>query len=328
MLHDIAAALGSTLVSSTVLTGGFSHETRLLTLTDGRVVARFGGADPAIEAAIMAVARAHVPVPEVLLVTPEVMVIEYVDGVVLSTVLDTMRDGGPTGAGDNVRDDGWERLLTAALDGGRDGVRALGAEVGRTVAEVAAVRFDRPGFFAGADLAVTAEPPWSGQLAAVAEECMAKVPADRLDTAIRRAWVRLCAAHAPALEAVDDHARLVHSDVNPKNILVTRAGGDWRVAALLDWEFSYAGCPYADAGNMARFAGDHPAGFLDGFRAGFADRQPAGLPLIEDWAYLGAVLDMFALSDLVTRPPGHAVADRAAARIRASVRTGTPEPRI
>ncbi|WP_229070932.1 phosphotransferase [Actinoplanes sp. DH11] len=324
---DIVAALGGKLVSSQVLAGGFSHRTTLLTLTDRRVVARFGGADPVIEAGVMAVAREHVPVPEVLLLVPgQAMVIEYVDGVPLSAVLD-----------------------------GGDGSAELGAEVGRCVARIAAVTFDRPGFFTGADLAVAAERPWSQQLAEMAGECMESVPAGRLDERTRRAWVRLCAEHAGVLTAVDGHARLVHADINPKNILVARAGAGWRVAAVLDWEFAYSGCPYGDAANMARFGARYPAGFLDAFRAGFAeglraaglpaDLRAAGLPadlrakglpadlraegLIvrqepADWAYVGRVLDMFALSDLVTRPPGHAVADEAAEQIRLWVRDGVP----
>ena len=154
---------------------------------------------------------------------------------------------------------------------------------------------------------------------------MAAVPADRLDTATRRAWVELCAAHAPALTGIDTHTRLVHADINPKNILVSRAGRGWRVDALLDWEFSYSGSPYADAGNMSRFGDDYPAGFLDGFRAGFAEGQPADLPPVDGWAYLGRVLDMFALSDLTTRPAGHAVADQAAERIRHWVGHGVPD---
>ncbi|GAA0813556.1 phosphotransferase [Spirilliplanes yamanashiensis] len=304
-LHDIAAALGTSVVTSSVLAGGFSHETCLLTLPGGRVVARFGGTDPAIEAGVMAAARPHVPVPEVLLVLPggdgrarHAMVVEYVDGTLLSDVL--------------------------AADPGRSAAGELGAEVGRVVAGIAAVTFDRPGFFAGGGLTVTPERPWSQQLAEAAEDCMAAVPGDRLDAATRRAWVRLCAAHAPALAAADGYSRLVHADVNPKNILVGRDGGRWRTAAVLDWEFSYSGCPYADAANMARFGGGYPAGFLDGFRAGFLERRPPGLPPAGDWAYVGRVLDMFALSDLVTRPAGHAVADQAAALIGDWVRDGVP----
>ena len=150
------------------------------------------------------------------------------------------------------------------------------------------------------------------------------VPQGRLDPSARRAWADLCAAHAPALAAIDGHAQLVHADANPKNILVTRVAGGWRVDAVLDWEFSFSGCPYADAANMTRFSGDYPAQFTDGFRSGFARHHPAGLPRAGDWAYLGHVLDMLALSDLVTRPPGHPVADQAARQIRRWIADGVP----
>jgi Ser/Thr protein kinase RdoA (MazF antagonist) len=294
----VASALGRRVVSSSTLAGGFSHETSLLTLDGGgHVVARLGGPDPAVEAAVMALGRRHAPVPEVLAVLPATahtrpaMVLAHVPGTPLSHVL---ADGGA-------------------------GMAALGAEVGRVVAGIGAATLDRPGFFAGADLAVTAVPPWSAQLPGFAEACMAKTPDERLDKATRLSWSDLCAAHAPALTRIDGEARLVHSDVNPKNILVSRSGGGWRVDAVLDWEFSYSGCPYGDAANMARFGADYPPDFLAAFLRAFGETAPDG-----DWLHLGRVLDMFALSDLVTRPPGNPVADQAAAVIRRWVADGVP----
>lgn len=299
--QGIAAALGGRVVGTVTLAGGFSHETCLLTLTGGRVVARLGGTDPAIEAAVMAAASRRVPVPRVLLTRPAgtvgerpVMVLEHVAGTPLSQVLDAASES----------------------------LGELGAEVGRVVAAIGAVTFERPGFFADAGLTVRPERPWSRQLPEVAEACMAATA--RLDPDTRRAWVRLCAAHAPALTGVDDHARLVHADVNPKNLLVSRTRGGWRVDAVLDWEFAYSGCPYGDAANMLRFGADYPRRFTDGFRTGFAENRPAGFPLDGDWRRVGHVLDMFALSDLVTRPAGHPVADQAAARIRHWVADGVP----
>jgi aminoglycoside phosphotransferase (APT) family kinase protein len=299
----LEAALGSAVVEVRSLAGGFSHETCLVTLAGGDpVVVRLGGPDPAIEAAVMARARAVVPVPEVLCVVPSVgedarpaMVLEYVTGT----------------------------PLTGALDAGGDGMAELGAEVGRVIGAIGGVTFDRPGFFADGALAVRELPPWSRQLPEMAAVCMDRVPGERLDTETRQAWAGLCAAHANALAAIDDQARLVHADANSKNILVTRAAGGWQVNAVLDWEFSFSGCPYADAANMTRFADDCPGGFAEGFRDGFWDHS-AGLPRDRDWAYLGNVLDMFALSDLVTRPPGHPVADQAAERIRRWIAEGVP----
>jgi aminoglycoside phosphotransferase (APT) family kinase protein len=289
------------------LAGGFSHETCLLTLADGRdVVARLGGPDPAIEAAVMAAAGAYVPVPEVLLVLPPAgedtrpaMVIEYVAGTPLSLVLSR---GSP----------------------GEVELGELGVAVGRVVAGIGAVAFDRPGFFTDDKLNVRPERPWSRQLPGFAEACMDATV--HLDPATRRAWVELCAASAPALVAVDDQTRLVHADINPKNLLVTRTPDGWCVDAVLDWEFGYSGCPYGDAANMARFGAGYPAGFLDGFRTGFADHRPVGATLHDDWEHLGHVLDMFALSELVTRPAGHPVAEQAAERIRQRIADETSRP--
>lgn len=306
-LLKVAAVLGSTVVASRALAGGFSHQTCLVTLSDGQVVVRLGGVNPGLEAAVMTLAGAHVPVPRVLLVEPAtgegsqpLMALEYVQGTLLSEVLS--RPG---------------ELNAAAA-------RALGAEVGRVVAGIGAARFADPGFFVDEALAVRRERPWSQQLVEVAEACMADAPPARLDPAVRGAWVNLCAIHAPALAAIDTQARLVHADINPKNILVSGLGTQWRVEAVLDWEFAYSGCPYGDAANMARFAADYPPGFADGFRTAFAEHQPDDLPLVDRWARLGRVLDMFALSDLVTRPVGHAVADQAAEQIRRWVAHGLP----
>jgi aminoglycoside phosphotransferase (APT) family kinase protein len=302
-IKELAGALGREVVATRTLAGGFSHETCLLTLADGQVVARLGGQDPAIEAAVMAAARPHVPVPEVLLLLPAVgpqarpaMVISYVDGTPLSD----------------------------ALESGPPDLRGLGIEVGRVAAAISAVRFDRPGFFLDPELNLRPQPPWSRQLTEFAESCMSAIPPDRLDEPTRKAWAALCAAHAPELERIDDQARLAHADLNPKNILVTHTDPGWRVDAVLDWEFSYAGSPYGDAANMTRFGEDYPEPFLTGFLESFGAHQPGDVPAPPDWLHLGRLLDMFALSDLVTRAAGHPVADRAAVEIRRWLTTGVP----
>ncbi|WP_194921720.1 phosphotransferase family protein [Catenulispora rubra] len=316
-LRQVAEALGESAVAARVLAGGFSHETSLLTLGSGQVVVRFGGADHGIEAAVMDAARAHVPVPQVLKVLDagslgagarSAMVLEYVNGTPLSQVLDGAENDAAT---------------DAETDAGE--LERLGAEVGRVAARLGAVRFGHPGFFADARLSVAPGPPWSQQLPEFAAQCMTATPEERLDAATRTAWAELCSIHAQALVGVDDQARLVHADLNPKNILVTRAHGGWRVDAILDWEFDFSGSPYADAANMVRFRADTPGAYRAGFRAAFADHLPADLRSGEDWLYLGRVMDMFALSDLVTRPVGHRVADQAAQEIRRWVAHGVPD---
>jgi hypothetical protein len=328
----VAAVLGSRIRAVDTLAGGFSHETCLLTLADGQVVARLGGADPIVEAAVMASARRYVPVPQVWRVIPgaeiadgarSVMICEYVAGTPLSQVLSGVGGDEAAGAWDEAAG-AWAGETRAADGLGGSGMYGLGAEVGRVVADIGRVTFERPGFFTGEQLAVSVERPWSQGLPEFAAACMGTTAEARLDAATRRSWVELCVRHAPALRAVDDHRQLVHADINPKNILVSRAGAGWTVDAVLDWEFSYSGCSYGDAANMARFPGEYPASFLDGFRAGFVDGHPAGDPQQEHWGHLGRVLDMFALSDLVTRPPGHPTAAQAAEVMRRWVAYGVP----
>jgi aminoglycoside phosphotransferase (APT) family kinase protein len=272
--EEVARGLGSAIVGVTDLAGGYSHLTSLLTLDSGPVVVRIGGANPRIEAAVMA--RATVPTPRVLLVDDHLMALEYVEAAVLS---DALREA-------------------------HDDLEQLGHAVARTALGIGDVAFDQPGLFADEQLNVRA---WSEQLPEFAAACMRRVPDARLSPAERRAWVELCTAEAPLLRAVDRVARLVHGDFNPKNLLVARTVDGWTVAAVLDWEFSFSGCPFADAANMLRFAADYPAAFVAGFRAGYGN---------DGWEETGRAIDLFALSDLATRPPGNDVADRAAVEMR------------
>jgi Ser/Thr protein kinase RdoA (MazF antagonist) len=216
--------------------------------------------------------------------------------------------------------------LSTVLDGGLSPAEAgsLGTEVGRIAARIGNVEFPRPGFFTDGVLDVPEQPPWSEQLVPFAQACMQSAPTARLDTETRRRWVQMCSSHASALLEVDAQAALVHADMNPKNLLVSRTGTGWRVDAVLDWEFTFSGCAYADAANMARFGHDHPDGYLEGFVKGFAHGRFDTSPLPENWEYLGRVFDMFALCDLVTRPEGHLIADQAAQVIRRWSVEGVP----
>ena len=221
-------------------------------------------------------ARATVPTPRVLLVDDDLMAIEYLDAPVLADVLRQPHDD----------------------------LEQLGQVVARTALAIGEATFDQPGFFADAQLNVRA---WSQELPEFAAACMPRVPDGRLSASERDAWVALCTAQAPLLRTVDHVARLVHGDFNPKNLLVARTPGGWQVAAVLDWEFAFSGCPYGDAANLLRFAADYPPAFVAGFRAAYGN---------DGWEETGRAIDLFALSDLATRPAGQAVADRAAVEMR------------
>ena len=78
----------------------------------------------------------------------------------------------------------------------------------------------------------------------------------------------------------------MHSDLNPKNLLVDP--DTLEVTGVLDWEFAHAGHPWTDLGNLLRFERDpsYVAGVLGawstrhGGAVGAAPRRgPGGRPL-------------------------------------------------
>jgi Ser/Thr protein kinase RdoA (MazF antagonist) len=122
---------------------------------------------------------------------------------------------------------------------------------------------------------------------------------------------------------VADACQLVHSDYNPKNLIVTQAPGGWSVTAVVDWEFAYSGCPLADIGNMLRFRAEIPAPFADALVAGY---RGAGGELPARWRELSEALDLYALADFLTRPPDHPFFGKAVAVIRDRLHPAAPGP--
>ncbi len=98
---------------------------------------------------------------------------------------------------------------------------------------------------------------------------------------------------APALAIA-----LVHGDFNARNILVARSGGEWQVAAILDWEFAFAGTPYIDIGNFLRYERPDRPRFEPWFSRGLRE---GGLPLDGDWRRAAHMADLPALCELLAR---------------------------
>ena len=72
----------------------------------------------------------------------------------------------------------------------------------------------------------------------------------------------------------------------------------WRVAAVLDWEFAFAGSPFFDFGNLLR----PPVGDLDGFaEAVAAGYRQAGAAIPPDWRDLARIADLTAWADFLNR---------------------------
>ncbi|GAA4546830.1 phosphotransferase family protein [Amycolatopsis samaneae] len=298
----VAAWIGTVLPGRRVartrtLRGGFrNHNVHLVTDDGGQyVLRRVAQRDTCgIEAALATRLAGIAPVPEVVAVDPDgteagqpVLLSRFVSGVLLS-----------------------EALPTADAE-------CLGRAVGAVLAAIGTVVFPRPGFFTGADLVPDGTEP-TADLPAFVERCLRAVDANReLGRAERDALLRHAEHRVPLVETVRGSRALVHSDFNPKNLLVARDGDGWVVSAVLDWEFAFAGSPLFDVGNMLRFPEDHPPAFRNGFTRGFAE---AGGELPDDWPELGRALDLFALADFLTRPADHPFFGRAVALLRQRLR--------
>jgi aminoglycoside phosphotransferase (APT) family kinase protein len=279
------------------LAGGWSGHTFLAETAGERSVVRLyppgrrDDAAPEIDAAVLRLVRRLVPVPEVLEVRrgsaaadrPGLLVTSYLPGERGDLLLPDLTDAETA---------------------------TLGRRLGSLLADLAGMPTLRPGPFVDAHLtigdfgladglpgfladradALGWEPALLGRLESVAEDAQA-----RLDEV-----GRTC---------------LVHSDANPKNLLVDPA--TLTVTGLLDWEYAHSGHPFTDLGNLLRF--DRRPAYLEAALAAWCVRR-GGTP--REARDLARAADLWALVDLAARAGDNPVADRAAAHLREIARTG------
>jgi aminoglycoside phosphotransferase (APT) family kinase protein len=198
----------------------------------------------------------------------------------------------------------------------------LGAAAGRALAAIGAVTFPGGGAFTGPDLVPSPE-ALPASLPEFLESCLrAGNAAGALSPAeIGRLRALAAAAADPLARSVGRARQLVHSDYNGKNLLAVGGDGRWSISAVLDWEFAFSGSPLTDVGNMLRFRACRPAGFAGGFVAGYRD---AGGQLPERWREISEALDLYALADFLTRPPGHRYFGKAVAALKDRLERGAP----
>jgi aminoglycoside phosphotransferase (APT) family kinase protein len=189
----------------------------------------------------------------------------------------------------------------------------LGAAAGRALAAIGAVTFPGGGAFTGPDLVPSPE-ALPASLPEFLESCLrAGNAAGALSPAEIGRLRTLAAAADPLARSVGGARQLVHSDYNGKNLLAVGGDGRWSISAVLDWEFAFSGSPLTDVGNMLRFRAGGPPGFAGGFVAGYRD---AGGQLPERWREISEALDLYALVDFLTRPPGHRYFGKAVAALK------------
>lgn len=97
-----------------------------------------------------------------------------------------------------------------------------------------------------------------------------------------------------------DEANLTHSDYDPANIMVREKKGKWGIAAILDWEFAYAGTYLLDIGMMLRYSHKLPYFYENSFINGI---QSQGFTLPGAWKKQAKLMDLLCLLQLIHYNP-------------------------
>lgn len=273
------------------LAGGWSGETFLGRAGDERTVVRIyarpgdrgGRGDRAaeIDAAVLHLVRGLLPVPDVLELrradvdagTPGLLVTSFLPGQRGDLVLPMLDDAG---------------LVT------------LGGHLGRVAADLGGMPMPAAGPFVDDRLTLGSFGTDDSLSAFVETHAYAFAHW----TAAERAGLRAVVDHAEDLLDTVPRRCLVHSDLNPKNVLVVPA--TLEVTGVLDWEYAHAGHPFTDLGNLLRF--DRQPAYVDAVLAAYAERHDVRPDLA---LALARAADLWALVDLAGRRGSNPVADRA-----------------
>jgi aminoglycoside phosphotransferase (APT) family kinase protein len=275
--------------SAVPLTGGYGGQTYAVSAGGEDAVLKLYVKDPgraAVDAALLRLVHGLLPVPR---------------------ILDAKREGSP---------DDPPYLLTERLPGinlqvflasaGETERREVGRQLGELLVRLSGMPFLTFGSFRDGELAI--EPFGFGDLGEYAAGLELGLDPERVERVIGEAEDVLA-------EGVD-RVCLVHSDFNPKNLLVDPETA--RITGLIDWEFAHAGSPYTDLGNLFRFC-DDPV--LAG--AVLSVVRGSGLDLGEPLVDLGRAADLWALLELAARSTEHEIAAAAHDLVSRMADTGT-----
>ncbi|MBX9742089.1 MAG: aminoglycoside phosphotransferase family protein [Chthoniobacterales bacterium] len=118
---------------------------------------------------------------------------------------------------------------------------------------------------------------------------------NKLHQAISK-WIELYSDLLPR----EREANLTHGDFDPANMLVKKINGQWKVASILDWEFSFVGTYFVDMGMFLRYAHKLPSCYEEGFVRGI---EAGGKKLLSTWRLKTKLIDLLSLLRLLQSHP-------------------------
>lgn len=115
---------------------------------------------------------------------------------------------------------------------------------------------------------------------------------ERLGAGLAERLAEFAQERAHLLDVTEGDYRLVHGNYKLSNLLVRADGEEWEVAAVLDWEYAFAGAPLFDAAILLRHADRWPPGSEEAFARGFRER---GGELPQRWREMTRMFDLMNL---------------------------------
>lgn len=265
------------------LTDGFSHVNYRLSADDGRdFVLRISGKSKRefeSEISILGKVADLIPVPKVLYAQVEnidigrhIAIQEFVPGRLLSHVEEELRP--------------------------RE-IEQIAKHLGVILAKIHSIKFESAGFLGGNFSVVepfqSFKEGYFGYMnLCLASELVAKNLAPDLLVRLKKYVVQ----NSSISDELAQTSNLTHSDFNQKNILVDRHEGVWRVTSILDWEFSFSGCPLIDFGNFFRFEDEMSSHYRTPLEVAY---RGAGGTLVDDWRKQARYLDILSMLQFLNR---------------------------
>jgi Ser/Thr protein kinase RdoA (MazF antagonist) len=193
------------------------------------------------------------------------------------------------------------------LSGEQIGVH-LYEEIGMQLAEIHAIHFNEAGFIAPGIAIGREYADFNLFIRQFIERTLDQMPAERLDANTRDRFRRLVQDKWGLVSQTGPLRQLVHTDFNPKNIMVSR-GPDAQLLAILDWEFCLSGNGLIDLGNFFRFSDDYLPNAREHFEKGY---RSVTNQLSADWIDISRLLDLGNMCSFLERNEEYAESFRTA----------------
>jgi aminoglycoside phosphotransferase (APT) family kinase protein len=189
-------------------------------------------------------------------------------------------------------------LLSKVMEtGSTDDIVACAYDLGAVLAGIGTYTFSQTGFFGpGLTIAESLGDGSASYLSGIEQYLQLDRVRQRLGEEDTNQLEQFVSDNAEYLTELNSAPALVHADFKGINILMQQRAQCWKVAAVLDWEFAFAGTPLFDIGNMLRYENLYPPAFEAEFVRGFLDH---GGVLPPNWKKIIKLLDLLNLCEFL-----------------------------